>query len=522
MANLKARLRRLFFEGEVLRLMGMTMLVKPVGLVTQMLIARYFGAGAEYDAYAFAVFLISLLDNGVGATYNAIIVPVTIKLREELSPQLLARFQNAVLALFLAPVFVYMTVLALRSDWIVGLFGANLPAATRLQVDRMARWMALPGIAMIAMTMGKAVLNLNRRYRLAGAMPLFNAVFMLLAVMFLHRPLGIWALPVGFAVANLGQFLIVSGFTLATRCLVLARPELPPGEGRHLWDLAWPLLVSQIMVTLNVSLDKLFASGLAVGSISAITYASTILNMGLQLFSLSIMVVMFTRMSELIAGGDWRACSAYIADNLHRVSRLVVPASLALCLASAEIVRILFQRGAFDTVAADRTSGALAIYMLGLPALVINVAIARIYHTLQKMRVRIWLTAQYLATAALGNFLLVKRFGVTGLAISASLAINVHLLLSLWVLARYRTGLDVGAFARIAGKSYALGLAVYAAYLLTGFGRLMDGWNVRHTLVGAIEVAACRAAFVIGVFAAAYLIWRRIEKRGRAAVSPAG
>ena len=521
MHKIKMQLRHLFFEGEVIRLMGMTLLVKPVGLVTQVLIARYFGAGAEYDAYAFAVFLISFLDQAVGATYNAIIVPVTIRLRAEYGERTIQRYQNAVIALFMAPVVVYMIALLARSQWIVGLFGANLPEATRVQVDHMVRWMALPGIAMVSTTMGKAVLNLNRRYRLAGAMPLFNAVFTLAAVMLFHKSLGIWSLPIGFMVSNVGQFLIVSSFTFTSRCVQPVRPAMPPGTRSQLWALAWPLLVSQVMVTLNASIDKLFASGLEVGSISAITYASTILNMGVQLFSTSVIVIMFTRMSEMIAAGDMRVCSNYIHDNLHRVSRLVVPASLALCLASGEIVRILFQRGAFDASDATRTSGALAVYMLGLPALITNFVLARIYHTLQKLRARIWLTAQYLATAALGNVLLVKSLKVTGLAISASLAINIHLLLSLWMLGRFRSGLDVGGFTRVIFKAYALAAFAWLLYSLTGFGRLMDGWRIRTTFIGAFEVAACRATFVIGAYALAYLAWRRYEKRPRPPVVPA-
>lgn len=521
MHRIKTQLRRLFFEGEAMRLMGMTMLVKPVGLITQVFIARYFGAGAEYDAYAFAVFLISFFDSAIGATYNAIIVPVTIRMRREYGERTLHRYQNAVLLLFLAPVVVYVLVLMARSQWIVGLFGANLPEATRLQVDHMVRWMALPGLCMVATTMGKAVLNLNRRYRLAGAMPLFNAVFTMLAVVLLHKSLGILSLPVGFVVANVGQVLIVGGFNFATRCIVPARPAMPAGASTQLWSLGWPLLVSQVMVALNASIDKLFASGLEVGSISAIAYASTIMNMGNQLFSMSVMVIMFTRMSELIAAGDIQVCSAYIHDHLHRVSRLVVPASLALCLCSGEIVRILFQRGAFDASDATRTSSVLAVYMLGLPALVMNSAVGRIYHTLQKMRARIWLTAQYLATSALGNLLLVKSLKVTGLAISASLAINIHMVLSLWLLGRFRTGLDIGGFTRVVFKSYALAAVAWLLYALSGFGRLMDGWQIRSTMVGAFEVAACRTAFVIGAYALAYLAWRRFEKRPRPPVATA-
>ena len=59
MADVRAGLKKYLFEAEVLRLMGLNLLVKPIGLVTQMVIAGSFGAGYEYDAYALTVFLVT-------------------------------------------------------------------------------------------------------------------------------------------------------------------------------------------------------------------------------------------------------------------------------------------------------------------------------------------------------------------------------------------------------------------------------------------------------------------------------
>jgi putative peptidoglycan lipid II flippase len=512
------------FEGEVLRLMGFTMIVKPIGLVTQMFTASYFGAGAQYDAYALAFFFVSFLDNMIGQAYNSVVVPLTIRLRGELGERELLRFQNAVIVIFLIPVVGFMALLMLRGEWVVRLVAPNLPAETAGYVAHMLHWMALPGVALLAISMGNAVLNANRRFWMAGAMPIVNAVIFLVAIIVLRRPLGIWALPAAFMSSNLVQFIAIISFTFSTRCIAPVLPAVPPGRLDQLWSLGGVFLLSQFLLMIGLIVEKYFATGLEVGSVSAIAYATTIVNMGGSLFSASLTVVMFTRMSEYFAEGRIAEGSAYILDNLRRQTRIVVPASLALCLASPEIVRVLFMRGTFDARAAELTSSALAIYLLGLPAMIINTLVARIYHSLQRMRDRPWLNAQFVITGVICSILLVKGYGVVGLAWSSTIAIATHVVLSLGVLHRYRTGLEVGGFWRVIARAHVLAGATWLLYLLTGFARLVDALPFRGSTGGALVCGALRCAFVMGVYFAGYLGWVVWDRRRASAstVTPGG
>jgi putative peptidoglycan lipid II flippase len=521
---LRTRLKRVLFEGEVLRLMGFTMIVKPIGLVTQMLTASYFGAGAQYDAYALAFFFVTFLDNMIGQAYNSVVVPLTIRLRGELGERQLLRFQNAVLGIFLIPVVGFMALLMLRGRWVVHLVAPNLPAETAGYVANMLHWMALPGVAMMAISMGNAVLNANRRFWMAGAMPIVNAVIFLVAIIVLRRPLGIWALPAAFMSSTLVQFIAIISFTFSTRCIAPVRPAVPPGRLDQLWSLGGVFLLSQFVLMIGVFVEKYFATGLEAGSVSAIAYATTILNMGGSLFSASLTVVMFTRMSEYFAEGRIAEGSSYILDNLRRQTRIVVPASLALCLASHEIVRVLFARGAFDAHATALTGSALAIYVLGLPGMLATTLVARIYHSLQRMRDRLWQNAQFVATGVVCSILLVKSHGVVGLAWAATIAYNTHLALSLWMLHRYRTGLDVGSFWRVLARAHVLASATWLLYLVTGFARMVDKLPFRDSTLGALLCGALRCAFVMGVYFAGYRAWALRDRRRAAtsAVTPGG
>ena len=73
--------RRLLFDRDVLGLMGLGLLVKPVGLVSQMLMARWFGAGEDLDAYGLAFFLVTLGDGALSRTFKAAMAPHLIQVK---------------------------------------------------------------------------------------------------------------------------------------------------------------------------------------------------------------------------------------------------------------------------------------------------------------------------------------------------------------------------------------------------------------------------------------------------------
>ena len=502
-------LRRALFEGEVIRLMGITLLIKPIGVVTQMLLANYYGAGRAYDAYALAFFLISFVDLTIGRVFTAAIVPYTIKLKETLDPRRLFAFQNATYLLFLLPGVLYVLLLFLRSEWPLLIAARNAPPETRQFAARMLRWMAVPGILLLLVALLKSTLNLHRRFRLPAGMPLVNGLLFLAVVILGHARMGIWALPLAVAVGAAAQAVVLGVASLTGGQMAPVRPRLPDGAAAAIWSLSWMIFISTTFQTVNAFLDKMFAAGLEAGSISSISYSMIVVNSGLQLFSLSLVTVMFTRMSELIASGRIGACVDYIRDNMIRISRLVVPGALALALCSGEIVQVLYERGAFTAADTARTSGVLMMYLLGLPAMIINSVVTRIFHSLQKMKAKMWLALQFLLTNVLGNILLIGSLKVMGLAVSSTIAINVHLWLSVWVLRRY-DGLGRGSILPVISRAYGLAVVVWLIYRFSGFGAWADALFAGDPDLGqALLTAAIRAAFVLGLYWILYAFARR-------------
>jgi len=498
----------MFFEGEVLKLMGLVFLAKPVGLIVQVLLARYFGAGEQYDAYALALFLVSYAGAVAGIVYTNVVLPFTIQLRKELDRDRLSAFQNATILLFLVPAVVYMLILMFQGELVIRLVGPELPDRTRGFAEDMIRFMAVPGLLLLLVAMLKSILNLNHCYRLPSMLPVCNAFIMLIMILALHEEFGIWSVPLGFAVSSLVQVILLARQAWVRGGMSWALPALPPGVLSKLWQLSWMILVTQSIVILYHFIDKMFASRLEVGSISSITYSYTLTGFTVQIFSASLVVVMFTRMSELVSEGRIDALNRYIRENLEHVVRIVVPISLTMVCASTEVVRVLFQRGKFTEEDTVRTASVLALYLLGLPAIVSNQVVGQVFFSMQRMGLKIVLAIQYLTTNVIGNLLLIESMGVQGLAISTAVTINLHYFLSAAALERYRVGIQGWRCAWILLRHYLIAGIVYAVYILLDFDTTASSWADPMEFWGAIVVAGVKSAFVIGCYLGVYLLPR--------------
>lgn len=517
---LKRKLKSLLFDGETLRLMSLTFLMKPIGLVSQILMAKYYGAGVHYDAYILAFFLVSFSSQLVGRVFTAVAVPHLTEIRLRLADRDQAAYNNALVLLSLVPVVLLSAVLILRGIWVVDLAAPSAPEETRQLAVRMLRFMALPGILAAIVQSFKAVLNANRVYRVPALMPIINAAVMLIVLIATHRPLGIWALPTAFAVSFSVQAALIVGYSSILKVVRAVRPRAERSDLRELWRRTWMVLIDSVLLIINSFVDKAFASSLIAGSISAIAYANTLMNLGMQLFQFSLVTIMFTRMSEDLSRGDIAACSRYLDSNLRRLARLTVPVCLAIAVASHEIVLILFQRDAFSAEDTARTASVLAMFILGLPAVLINLVVARVFHSLKQLRDKMWLALQYLLTNLAGNYLLIGPLQVAGLALSSTIAINLHLALSVFVLSRYRTGLDIAGISRRVLVHYVLGTITWLIYQFGGLDAVLDGWRDASGGWNALLVGASRGLTILLIYAILLTIRRRLMSRREETAHP--
>ena len=119
---------------------------------------------------------------------------------------------------------------------------------------------------------------------------------------------------------------------------------------------------------INSLVDKCLATLLGAGAIGALNYSQRLVYLPVGLFGVAMSMVCLPALSRATAKKDAQG----IADSLNYAFRTVLfmalPCVAFLAPCGAEVIALLFKRGAFQQTAVDASAFALAFYIIGVPA----------------------------------------------------------------------------------------------------------------------------------------------------------
>jgi putative peptidoglycan lipid II flippase len=408
------------------------------GLISQLMIASMFGAGAWTDAYQAAFRIPNMLRRlfGEGAFAQAF-VPI-------LGQSRVNEGEDATRALIHAVATVLFWTLVLTC--IVGVVAAPvivwLLASGLQQFDGavlMTRWM-FPYIGFISLVaLSAGVLNTWKHFAIPAASPVLLNLSLIACAWGLspvferwHMP-GIYALAVGVMIGGVLQ--------LAVQMPALWRiGQLPrigyswpafkrawhhPGVRRVLSQMA-PALIGVSVAQFSLFINTQIASRLVVGSISWLGYADRLMEFPTALLGVALSVVLIPQLSSAQGRGDSAAYSALLDWGLRVVLLLSLPCAAALLLFAKPLVAVLFHRGAFGAGDVDQTVLALMGYGVGLIGLVGIKILAPGFYARQDTRTPVLIAVVVLVLTQLLNVVLVPYLAHAGLALSIGLGALVN------------------------------------------------------------------------------------------------
>jgi putative peptidoglycan lipid II flippase len=143
---------------------------------------------------------------------------------------------------------------------------------------------------------------------------------------------------------------------------------MTPGVKRLLW-LAAPAAAAGGITQINLFIGQIIASTKE-GAIAILQYADRIYQLPLGVVGIAIGVVLLPELARTLKAGHQREAAHTQNRALEFALFLTLPAAVGLMVMSTDIVRVLFERGAFLPETTGSTARALAVFGLGLPAFV--------------------------------------------------------------------------------------------------------------------------------------------------------
>lgn len=412
----------------------LTMFSKVIGFVRELFMANYYGAGMINDAYVMSEnipnYLLAAIVSAVAAAY----MPVFSRKYELEGPDEAHRFTSSLINLLVLVSSVIILFGEIFAADIVGFFAPGYSAEGQALTTvflRMMFFVALLGIFI-------SILGSYLQYR-ECFLPqiIFGYVqsLSIIAVIIISVHTTYYILPLGLITG----YLLRSFFSmrLAYKLGYRHTRELSFGPDiREIAVMALPVFIGGYVNQINLFIDKMLASNLAEGSVSALNYGNLVVNVIMEVTVSIIATIAYPKFNQAVALHQYDRLGETSESAINLAAIITIPFTLGAMVYSEDAIQVLFERGAFDPAATALTGVAFRFYALTLFFAGTSRIITYIFYSMKDTKSALYCSVISVSTNIALNLLLVKKLGVAGLALATSIASIVNCLLLFFVFRR--------------------------------------------------------------------------------------
>jgi len=435
-----------------------TVLSRILGLIRDMVVAGYFGAGLTADAFFVAFRIPNLLRRFFAeGSLTIAFIPVFTEYLTRQSREDAMRLARAVLTL-LSLVLVTVSILGiLFSPWIVRIqafgFGAH---GLKYDLTVLLTRIMFPYILLVSLVaFFSGILNSMRHFAAPAASPIFLNVGIIGATLLLSPYCREPIIGVAIGVMIGGMLQLILQLPWALKKGISLMPLWMPGHPavKRIGLLMLPAIFGSAIYQINQFVGTLLASFLPNGSVSWLYYADRLVEFPLGVFAIAISTAVLPSLSRQAAGKDMSEFKETLSYALRLTFFITIPSMVGLLVLGRPIIQLFFQRGAFDAYSTLMTDRALFFYSLGLWAFSGGRVMVSAFYALQDTRTPVLLAAIAMGANLLFSLLLMGPLLHGGLALSLSLSSSLQILLLVFFLRRKVGVLDTRSILISAFKS---------------------------------------------------------------------
>ncbi|MGA8090383.1 MAG: lipid II flippase MurJ [Terracidiphilus sp.] len=398
-----------------------TLAVKVVATAKEFTVAGIFGRSDALEAFLAAALIPGLLVNLIAESMNQALVPTLVRVRlaegRERAQQLLS---NTLVWTCILLVMVSLG-MELSARLFFPLIGSHftpgkLSLAVRLFYGLLPV-VVLTGVASLC----TSVVNTTGRFALPALAPVATPVAILVCVSLFAGRLGIWAMVYGTVAGALLQAIWVGWMMRSGEFRLSLRWYGMNTATRQVALQYGPVLLSGLVASGGLLVDQAMAATLPQGSVASLAYAGRFVGVPLALLGGAISSSLTPHFSEMIAHEDWYECGRSLRIWAWSSASLATLVAIALIAGAQTLVRLMFQHGVFGPQDTSAVSIVLIMYALQIPFFACSRVFYRFLVAMRRTDLVFYCGLLNLGLDVVLNLVLMRRFGVAGIALATSL-----------------------------------------------------------------------------------------------------
>ena len=359
-----------------------TLVSRLLGLIRDILMAKYLGASLVNDALVTAVKLPNLFRRMFAeGAFNAAFVPLYARRIEEEGDEVAANFAGQAMAALFLMVALITIIFQITMPWSLNMIGFGLDrtaeAGMTAPYDLAVLYARITMPYLLLMSLAalfSGVLNTRGYFAAAAFVPILLNIVLIgilaIASRFVDNleTLALY-ISIGWIVSGLFQAgLLVWAIRKAGIKLPLFRPRLTPGVKR-LVTLGIPGLISAGITHINLMVSHSIATTMD-SAASWLYYSDRLYQLPLGMIGIAMGVALLPSLSRSLRAGDDSGAMVSMNRATEISAVLTLPAAIALAVMPEFLIAGLFERGLFKAEDTIQAAKALRMFAFGLPAFV--------------------------------------------------------------------------------------------------------------------------------------------------------
>ncbi|MDI6605397.1 MAG: murein biosynthesis integral membrane protein MurJ [Thermoanaerobacteraceae bacterium] len=477
-------------------IMIITLMSKILGFGREVVIGSRFGTTHMVDAYNMAQNIPMVLFAAIGVAIATTVIPIFSEYLTKEGKDKAYDFVNNLLSIMLL-ITVCFTIVGIGvSPYIVRLMAPGFEGNVFLLTVRLTM-ILFPVTILIAISNILTASLQSMEHFTAPAMigiP-YNIIIIGTVIIFSSR-FGILGVAVATVIATLTQVLIQLPILYKLGFKFRFKVNFKDEAVKRVIILSIPVLIGTGMQVINTYVDRMIASYLPEGSISALNYANRLNGFALGIFSTAIVTVIYPSLSRSSALNNTKSFLRWLNFSIKAIIYVMLPVTVCAIVLRVPIIRLLFERGAFDERSTYLTSIGLMFFSIGITASGLRDVLSRGFYSLKDTKTPMYNGGIAVIINIILNLILVRYMQLGGLALSTSVAAIVTTFM-LFISLRRKIGKIGGkeiinTFIKASSASFLMGIMIY--YLFRELskvmpdGKLYEAINLFGTIVAGVAL----------------------------------
>lgn len=432
---------KILSRNPVRGIFGNTILLSLIGLlnrsltvITQIVIAGYFGMSIQADAYSAVEIIPDLFIVLIGSGLSMAFIPYYDRFRgaeNDAEQQADQHFASAFISV-ITLLFLGLTLLLfIGAPFVVTLLAPGFDEEARRITISLFRVMVLT-LAFLGPEAGlRGLFHTHKEFATPDLSRFVYNMILLISVYLFSARFGVQSIGAGMVIGAAAMIGIQIWRALHLGILQFKLRLYHPAVGEILRKtpavlivLAWPMLL--------IALDRSVSSSLEAGNIAALNYANRIAMLPIGIIVLPLSTVLYPEFSAMANRSNHTKMGDQLSSGLRMLLFIALPVCVGLLSGRHEIVRLLFERGQFDAAATQLTSNMLIFYIVAVPGFAMVFFLRGIYLSIEKAWSLTLICVAMWGGNIVLNLALMQFWGAQGITLATALIATITPLLMLY------------------------------------------------------------------------------------------